>query len=334
MRITAATWCRRATAVAGLALATACGGDDVAVEPAHTWASEPTEASAGDTENHPPEMRSLHIEPDQPARGTRVRAIASAVDPDGDRVEFHYRWSVDGVPVPGDTSTIEIHGASVGSTVDVEVSASDGYLDADDALRASANVINRPPRMTGVGVDPPSKVAPGDPISAVAQAQDPDGDPVSFEYAWQVNGEPVSERGTLFSTEGLAYGDVIRVVVTATDGRDDSRPMESVEVTVGSAHPEITSTPPGMDASGVFRYAVTATDPDGDRRLRFRLDEAPEGMQIDEIYGEIMWKPRMDQTGSHPIAVVVKDSTGLETTQRFEIQVSTNEAAPASPNAN
>ena len=138
----------------------------------------------------------------------------------------------------------------------------------------------------------------------------------------------------MFSTEGLAYGDVIQVVVTASDGRDDSRPMESVEVTVGSAHPEISSTPPGMDASGVFRYAVKATDPDGDRRLRYRLDEAPEGMQIDEIYGEIVWKPRMDQTGAHPIAVVVKDSTGLETTQRFQIQVSTSEAAPASPDAN
>jgi hypothetical protein len=54
-------------------------------------------------------------------------------------------------------------------------------------------------------------------------------------------------------------------------------------------------------------------------------------MQIDEIYGEIIWKPRLDQTGDHPIAVVVADSTGLETTQRFKITVSTSEAAPASP---
>jgi len=54
---------------------------------------------------------------------------------------------------------------------------------------------------------------------------------VTFEYAWQVNDEPVSETGNLFSTEGLAQGDRIRVVVVASDGANRSAPMTSVEVT-------------------------------------------------------------------------------------------------------
>jgi hypothetical protein len=327
MRITAETWVRGVTAIAGLALAVACGSDEPEVSLMQVPDAEPA-ASSSDV-NHPPVVRGLRIDPDEPAMGGRVRAIASGSDPDGDPVSIRYRWHIDGRPVPGEAREIELVGASKGSRIEVVATPNDGKLDGQTA-RAEVMVVDRPPTLTGVGVDPSSKVPPGDPIVAVAQAHDPDGDRVTFEYAWQVNGEPVSGRGNVFSTESLSQGDTIRVVVVASDGRNRSDPMTSVEVTVGSAHPEITSTPPGIEAGGVFRYAVVAEDPDGDRRLRFSLVEAPEGMQIDEIYGEIVWKPRRDQAGVHQVAVTVEDSTGLATTQKFSVTVSTGDEAPAS----
>lgn len=328
MRITAATWARGATAVAGLALAIACGSDEP--DPVQAPSFEPSSVSDGD--NRAPVVRALRIDPAEPAMGGRVRAVASGSDPDGDPVRMRYRWQIDGRTVPGEEREIELVGASKGSRIEVLATPSDGKIEGETA-RAEVVVVDRPPTLTGVGVDPSSKVPPGDPVTAVAQAHDPDGDRVTFEYAWQVNGEPVSGRGNLFSTEDLTQGDRIRVVVVASDGMNRSPPMTSVEVTVGSAHPEITSSPPGMEAGGVFRYAVVAKDPDGDRRLRFSLAEAPEGMRIDEIYGEIVWKPRRDQAGVHPVAVVVVDSTGLVTTQKFSITVSTGEETPASPGA-
>jgi hypothetical protein len=328
MRITAATWARGATAVASLALAIACGGGEP--DPAQAPSFEPSSVSDGD--NRAPVVRALRIDPAEPAMGGRVRAVASGSDPDGDPVRMRYRWQIDGRTVPGEEREIELVGASKGSTIQVIATPSDGKIEGETA-RAEVVVVDRPPTLTGVGVDPSSKVPPGDPVTAVAQAHDPDGDRVTFEYAWQVNGEPVSGQGNLFSTEDLTQGDRIRVVVVASDGMNRSPPMPSVEVTVGSAHPEITSSPPGMEAGGVFRYAVVAKDPDGDRRLRFRLAEAPEGMRIDEIYGEIVWKPRRDQAGVHPVAVVVVDSTGLMTTQKFSVTVSTGEETPASPGA-
>jgi hypothetical protein len=326
MRITAATWARGATAIAGLALAIACGGGEP--DPAQAPSFEPS--SVPDGINHPPVVRALRIDPAEPAMGGRVRAVASGSDPDGDPVRMRYRWRIDGRTVLGEEREIELVDASKGSTVEVLATPSDGKVEGETA-HAEVVVVDRPPTLTGVGVDPSSKVPPGDPVTAVAQAHDPDGDRVTFEYAWQVNGEPVSGRGNLFSTEGLAQGDSIRVVVVASDGTNRSDPMTSVEVTVGSAHPEITSSPPGMESGGVFRYPVAAKDPDGDRRLRYSLAEAPEGMRIDEVYGEIVWKPRRDQAGVHPVAVMVKDSTGLMTTQKFSITVSTGDAVPASP---
>jgi hypothetical protein len=331
MRITAATWARGATAVAGLALAIACGGGEQDPTPAQAPGFE--QAYTADEGNRPPVVRALRIDPAEPAMGERVRAVASASDPDGDPVRLRYRWQIDGRTAPGEEREIQLIGASKGSRIEVFATPSDGQLEGETA-GADVVVIDRPPTLTGVGVDPASKVPPGDPVTAVAQAHDPDGDPVTFEYAWQVNGEPVSTRGNLFSTDGLAQGDRIRVAVVASDGANRSAPMTSIEVTVGSAHPEITSSPPGMESGGVFRYPVVASDPDGDRRLRYSLAEAPEGMRIDEVYGEILWKPRRDQTGVHPVAVVVKDSTGLATTQKFSITVSTSDEAPASPGTN
>ena len=92
-------------------------------------------------------------------------------------------------------------------------------------------------------------------------------------------------------------------------------------MTVGSAHPEIVSLPPGITDEGVFRYVVEARDPDGDRNLRYRLAEGPEGMSIDEVLGELEWRPGANQSGTHPVSIVVRDSSRLETTQSFEVTV-------------
>jgi hypothetical protein len=317
----------------GLGLAVSCGGGDTDARDVMAGSSTETATVAASGSNQAPVARSVRFDPTEPAQGALIRAVVSASDPDGDRVTLRYDWTINGDPVPGNSREITLTKASKGSVIAVAVTPSDG-ITAGKTLHASVTVINRPPIVTGVGVEPVSTVAPGNPITAIAQARDPDGDSVDFEWEWQVNGEPVDTRGNLFSTEGLKQGDIVRVEVVASDGTNRSASARSAEVTVGSAHPEITSQPPGIDPSGVFRYAVKAVDPDGDRRLRYSLESAPEGMGIDEIFGEILWKPTAKQTGLHAVAVVVTDSAGLQTTQKFEITVSMVDAAPASPDAN
>jgi hypothetical protein len=156
---------------------------------------------------------------------------------------------------------------------------------------------------------------------------DPDGDPVDYEYTWYVNGERRDETAVLFRTEGLRHGDVVYAEVRATDGANWTNRERTAPVTIGSGHPEITSTPPGFREDGVFRYEVTAVDPDGDKRLRYALAEGPEGMAIDSVLGDLVWRPRPDQHGVHPVSIVVRDSTGLETKQSFSVTVRDREPA-------
>lgn len=298
----------------------ACGGDP---EPAPATGSEPT-AARGFSEAREvaaaPVIERVRLEPREPARDEVVRAVVSARDPNGDPVELDYRWRIDGTPQRWGEESLELAGVRKGAVVEVEVTASDGSLRSDPA-RAEVSVIDRPPALTALTVDPPEEVAPGSPVKAQADASDPDGDRVRFEYRWLVNGEASAERGDVFVAEDLQQGDTIQVEVRAGDGTSWTRPKRSAPVRVGSAHPEITSRPPGFRGDGVFRYAVEAEDPDGDRLLRYRLDEAPDGMVIDSVLGEVSWRPAEGQTGVHPVKVVVRDSSGLETSQSFRVTV-------------
>ena len=66
-----------------------------------------------------------------------------------------------------------------------------------------------------------------------------------------------------------------------------------------------------------------------DAPLRFELETAPQGMRIGAQSGEIRWTPAVDQTGLHPVRVVVDDLKGGRVSHAFEVEVGGVGAAPA-----
>jgi serine protease AprX len=96
--------------------------------------------------------------------------------------------------------------------------------------------------------------------------------------------------------------------------------------------PQITSTPPTSATAGsLYRYPVTASDPDNDA-LSFSLDAAPAGMSIDAATGLIQWTPGIDQVGSQAATVRVTDARGKAATQAFSVSVAPPNRAPAAAN--
>jgi hypothetical protein len=296
-----------ALAIVGLICGAAigCGSED-AHEPLASLSIE----TASMAENRAPVIRGLRIDPQHPSVTDPLRAVVSAFDPEGDPIEIEYVWWVDGERLATTAAEPTDLGISVGSSVEVVATASDGRLQSDP-MRLEIEILNRPPRVTGLGISPPQRVHPGESISVTPSGEDPDGDPVSFRFEWFVNDEPSSHRVSVFARDRYTEGPA----------------MQSVDVVFSGAHPEITSMPPGASPSSVYRYEVAALDPDGDTRLRFRLSEAPAGMTVDPLSGVIEWTPTLRQAGSHQVSVSVVDSTGLETTQTFEVDVS--KATPA-----
>lgn len=307
-----------AIGVAVAALCLGCGGRE---EPAaRGTASTVSSELAEEGGNQAPIVESVRLDPSEPAQGSVVRAVVMARDPDGQRLTLAYRWSVDGSALETSEASLALEGTAKGAEIRVSVTASDGALESG-AVEAVAVVIDRPPSLASAALNPQDSVAPGQPLGVRVSAVDPDGDPLDYEYSWYLNGERTEQSGELFATEGLRGGDTIFAEVRASDGANWSAPERTPPVTVGSGHPEITSTPPGFRDDGVFRYEVTAIDPDGDKRLRYGLEEGPKGMAIDSVLGALVWRPLADQHGVHSVRIVVRDSTGLETKQSFSVTV-------------
>ena len=319
-----------------MGLGSGCGGEDplarasgplMAAAPARS-----TAASAGP--NEPPRIRSVHFEPPRPARGESVRAVVDAFDPDGDPVQLAYYWSVGGQSVASRTAETDLAWSRKGDEVYVSVTPSDGQAEGE-RFEVATRVRNRPPEIRSLRVEPVEGVRIGDEITAQVVAEDPDGDAVTLVYRWVVEGRITGEGGPSFSTQGLDRGDRIGLRVTATDGDDRSDAAFEREIVLANAAPVITSQPGVTDPDGVFRYRAQAEDPDGDRLLRFRLAEAPDGMEIDARRGEVEWRPRPDQAGRHTVAIAVSDRHGGEGIQRFELDVDRLDPTPgpASPAA-
>jgi hypothetical protein len=88
-----------------------------------------------------------------------------------------------------------------------------------------------------------------------------------------------------------------------------------------SGAPVITSQPPTSAGTGeTYRYAVTATDPEGEA-ITFALPQAPPGMDINPTTGLILWLPAAALAGDHPVTVEARDPQGGTGTQTYTLTV-------------
>lgn len=300
-------------------LLAACGGSEAPV-PSGRSMSAPA-AAVSDGANQAPSVTRVALDPREPHAGDDVVARVQAADPDGDAVELQYVWTLGGRRVGERGASLRIPEDTVkGVPIDVEVVAHDGRS-GSDPVHAQARVANRAPTLLGVRVDPAEGLKVGSELVAVPDGRDADGDTLSFSYSWRVNGRPVEAKGERFSTAQLARGDRVQVRAVASDGSAETPPLDSAPVVLGNSAPLITSTPGGVSADGAFRYAVQARDPDGDRNLRYRLEQGPPGAQVDAVIGEVSWTASRDSVGKHTFEVVVQDGQGGEARQRFDVEV-------------
>ncbi|MDG2334401.1 MAG: Ig domain-containing protein [Myxococcota bacterium] len=304
-----------------IGLATACDQPQSTVPSGGSLAASPTQASSDEpgVEADSPIIHSVEFKPPNLLPGRSIRAHVKAIDPAGRHIRLSFDWTLNGRPVEANGEQYTLPAlARRGDRVAVDVTASNAGA-SSLPFRLASRIANRRPSMTEIRIRTESDG--GGRWVAEPIAEDPDGDRLSFTYLWILNGQDSEFRDSTLDQSSAARGDKVKLKAWASDGLSKSLPLESAPFGVGNSPPEIVSTPPNMDESGLFLYVVRATDPDGDTALDYSLEKGPQGMTIDSKSGELRWQATLQNAGEHEVRIAVDDRQGGSSRQGFFVQV-------------
>jgi hypothetical protein len=181
--------------------------------------------------NDPPRFTSVP-EDDTVTVGEALTDTVEANDPNGNAVEFSL------LDPPANASIVDSTGAfsftpdstQAGSTFDIGVRVSDGQAASADTFAVTVQEANNPPRFTSVPED--DTVAVGEELTATVEADDPDGDDVSFSLTQAPQGAEIdSASGAFAFTPAPEQADsTYQIGVRASDGRAASADTFAVTV--------------------------------------------------------------------------------------------------------
>jgi hypothetical protein len=306
-----------------------CGGGDEPAAPAAA-ASPAGEQAQANPNNRPPVIEAVTLSPSRPRPGQSVRAQVVARDEEDDTLSYRYEWRVAGSPAGTDAAELHVEAVPRESSIEVTVVARDSDGGESDPATGYARVGNLPPTIVNVLMMPEGLVTAGNDVTATPKATDPEGDEIQYRYRWTLNGETLPNEGPKLPAKLLKRGDKVVLEVWASDGYEETEPLQSAPIEVVNASPRVTSTPGPIGADGVFRYTMRADDPDGDKSFRYRLVKGPQGMSVGFDDGLVEWTPGADATGNHEVEIAVEDLFGAATAQKFTLQIAfVTEPAPA-----
>jgi hypothetical protein len=167
--------------------------------------------------------------------GDPALALPIAEDPDGDALDFRFRWSVNDAVLEGEEeASLSTHGLRSDDRIRVQVVANDGESESDAVWSAVLLVGNAAPEI----VSAPSGVAPGEAFTYVVKARDPEGDrSLRYELRKGPDGmtmNPVLGELRWLPQAGQAGAHPVEIAVLDSRG---GTTVQTFELTVGAGAP-------------------------------------------------------------------------------------------------
>jgi hypothetical protein len=271
--------------------------------------------------NSPPVITSVNILPEEPYIQAELSAVVQCQDPDKDPITNQYQWVKNGEEIVGENSyTLKNGKLKKGDLIQVRVTPSDGKVNGTPFLSAPVKVINSPPLIQEVRIEPKMAYA-NDHLKVSVRCSDGDGDTVDYTYQWELNGVILSEdKNGVLERGQFKKGDSIIVTVTPDDSESIGKTIKSEPVIIANSPPIITSSPPNKTEGNIYTYQVMANDPDNDPII-FALKTAPKGMEIDKKTGLISWEIRKGDQGTSLIEIEASDSEGAKSFQKYTLSI-------------
>ncbi len=193
---------------------------------------------AASDENAAPSGAAIAIEPAVPGDDDDLNCVivTEATDPNGDAVTYRYAWSKNGTDAGLAASNVSAALTTGGDTWTCTVTPTDGTLEgAPTSATVSIAQGNRAPSAPTVSITPAAPTD-DDVLTCVigTESVDPDGDAVTYAYAWSVDGTDAGITGASVNAALTEAGQQWTCAVTASDGELTSGAASvSVEVSLG-----------------------------------------------------------------------------------------------------
>jgi len=155
--------------------------------------------------NNPPQIVRAKILPDPPYTGTDLTVEVEATDPESDFITYTYQWlktkegetADTGVALEGETNPTLAHELFTGGdALAVMVTPSDGTAQGVPYRTKYAIIVNAPPRITS---EPPELIPKEGVYTYQVQAEDPDGDPLTFSLSEFPEGMTINAKTGLIT---------------------------------------------------------------------------------------------------------------------------------------
>ena len=271
--------------------------------------------------NSPPVITSVNIQPEKPTKESELNLFIQSQDPDGDSISYQYQWIKNNEEMIDEKKSPLKGGVfKKGDLLQVRVTPSDGKVNGTPFLSPEVKILNSPPVIQEVGIEP--KVAyVTDRLKANVKSSDSDGDFIYYTYQWEKNGVVLNEeRGETLEEGRFKKGDSIVVILTPDDREIIGAPKKSDPLIISNSPPLILSSPPTSIEKATYIYQVRANDPDSDP-IAFTLKSNPKDMEMDKKTGLIRWEIRKEDKGTHPVEIEISDDSGAKNIQRYSLTI-------------
>jgi hypothetical protein len=234
-------------------------------------------------------ITSVNIQPEKPTKESELNLFIQSQDSDGDSISYQYQWIKNNEEMTEEKkSALKNEVFKKGDLLQVRVTPSDGKASGTPFLSPEVKILNSPPVIQEVGIEP--KVAyVTDCLKVNVKSSDSDGDFIYYTYQWEINGVVLNEeRGETLEEGRFKKGDSIVVILTPDDREILGAPKKSEPLVISNSPPLILSSPPTSIEKATYIYQVRANDPDSDP-IEFTLKSNPKGMKMDKKTGLIRW---------------------------------------------
>lgn len=257
--------------------------------------------------------RTLAIVPENADVGSTLSVRASGFTLPSAGGDDRLVWLLNGSPVSSaDPLILDLreHLASKGDTVEAVA-----HVGGEQISSGQLRVSNSPPRITDTSFHDPGEASGN--FSIDVQTEDADGDSVTLEYQWTVNGIPAGTEKQADLSPSPA--DRIEVSVRAYDGEDYSQESRE-EFTLLNRAPRFDRVEQYHIVGSTYIYNASASDPDHEPVI-FSLDSEPPGMTIDPDSGQVRWDVPDDFFGTVEYYILAADDKGLKSVLPMKFSV-------------